>query len=96
MTVPEPIDTSHRFRLSDRLYLKEDGDQLLAFDPKSLAVHQLNESAAAVARMCDGDTACEQMVVSLVEHYGVEPREASRIVYESLKVLREKSLLDPR
>lgn len=95
MTAPEPIDTTHRFRLSERLYLKRDGEQLLAFDPKSLAVHQLNESAAVVARMCDGDTACEQMVVSLVREYGVEPREASRIVYESLRVLRDKSLLDP-
>ncbi len=94
MTAPEPIDTTQRFRLSDRLLLKEDGEETLVFDPISLAVHQLNESAAAVAGMCDGDTSCEQMVACLVERFGLELVDAARIVYEGLRALRDKELLD--
>ncbi len=94
MTEPEPVDTTQTFRLSDRLLLKEDGEETLVFDPLSLAVHQLNESAAAVARMCDGDTSCEQMVVSLVDRFGLELGNAARIVYEGLRALRDKELLD--
>jgi hypothetical protein len=94
VTAPEAIDTSQRFRLSERLLLKEDGEETLVFDPISLAVHQLNESAAAVARMCDGETSCEQMVASLVERFGLELGDAARIVYEGLRALRDKELFD--
>ena len=94
MTTSEPIDITLRFRLSDRLLVKENGEETLMFDPIALAVYQLNESAAAVALMCDGETSCEQMVASLVERCGLELGNAARIVYEGLRMLRDKELLD--
>ena len=90
----DPLDTSVNYRLSERVLLKEDGEEVLAFDPETLAVHQLNESLAMIANALDGSTSCEQLVVKLVENYGLSVAEAAAEVYRALEILTENNLLD--
>ncbi len=89
-----PLDTARTYRLSDRLLLKEVGEELVAFDSGSLAVHELNTSMAAVAQMCDGKHSCEQMVIALAARHGLELKDASRAVYRALRILRDQNLLE--
>lgn len=88
------LDTTKSYRLSDRLLLKDDGDELLAFDPDTLSVHQFNSSLARVAKLCDGSFSCEQMVANFVETFGLDDPDAAREVYRALKILWEQSLLE--
>ncbi len=88
------IDTTQTYRLLDRLLLKEDGEEILAFDPDSLTVHQFNSSLARVAKQCDGKSSCEQLVIDFVETYGLDFHAASREVYRALKILDEHGLLE--
>ena len=88
------IDTTQIYRLSPSLYLKEDGEGLLVLDPNSYSVHELNRSAAIVARLCNGENTCEKMVVILVEEYGEETAAAAQIVYLILTLLHDQGLLE--
>ena len=88
-----PLDTTRKYRLSDRVLLKEDGDDILAFEPESLTVHQFNSSLARVAKLCDGKLSCEELVIEFAETYGLEVSDASREVYRALKILDEYKLL---
>ncbi len=89
-----PINTQQNYRLSNRILLKEDGDDILAFDPESLAIHQLNASLALVAKLCDGALTCEQMVLEVMDAFGLDARQASQAVYESLSLLNQHDLLE--
>lgn len=89
------IDTSLTFALLERVLLKEDGDQVLAFDPETLAVHQLNESLTTIARALNGTRSCEEMVILLVETYGLDVAEASKELYRALETLIEHKLIEP-
>lgn len=88
------IDTSLTYRLSERVLLKEDDDQLLAFDPETLAVHQLNESLARIANTLDGKMSCEELVAMLRDTYGLSVADAAKEVYRALEILTEHNLLE--
>lgn len=90
------LDTTQRYRLLDRLLLEEAGDQVLAFDPETLSVHQFNTSLAHLARLADGSSSCEQLTAEFADHYGLEIRDASQQVYQGLLLLKEKGLLEVR
>jgi len=89
------IDTTRTYSLIERVLLKEEDDQVLAFDPETLAVHQLNESLTTIANALDGTRSCEQLVVLLVETYGLEVAEASKELYRALEILTEHKLIEP-
>jgi hypothetical protein len=88
------FDTTRCYRLLECLHLKEDGEQLLVLDARTYTVHELNESAAIVARLCDGSRSCEQMVASIVTSYHSAPLNAAEIVYRGLKLLDDQGLLE--
>lgn len=87
------VDISRAYRLSERLLLKEDGVDLLAFDPDSLSVHQLNSSMARIARLCQQSASCEEMVIDFVETYGLEYKEAAGTVLQALQVLDQHEMI---
>ena len=74
--------------------LKQDGDDVLAFDPDTLCVHQFNSSLGRLAQLCDRSLSCEQLVAAFVESYGLDVNEASREVYRALRILNENELLE--
>jgi hypothetical protein len=88
------FDTTQIYRLSTSLYLKEDGDGLLVLDPNSYSVHELNQSAAIVARLCNGKNTCEKIVAVLVEDHGEETAAAAEIAYRTLNLLHDQGLLE--
>ena len=89
----EVLDTRRTYRLGGELLLKKVGDELLAFDPKTLAVHEFNNTLASIAQLCDGKHSCEQIVVHVAREFELELGDASREVYRGLKLLRDKNLL---
>ena len=82
--------------LSKRLLLKDDGPDLLAFDPETLSVFQFNSSMAAIVKLLDGEHSCEQLVIDLAERYGLELPEAAREVYRALKLLHDQAILEAK
>jgi hypothetical protein len=88
------IDTRQTYRLNNRVLLKDDGDDVLAFDPKSLSIHQLNASLALVAKLCDGEQSCEQIVVAVMDAFSLDSKQAAKAVYESLSLLSQHNLLE--
>lgn len=74
--------------------LKQAGEDLLAFDPESLEVHELNSLAASVARLCDGAHSCEQIVASIGAQFDLVAEDAARETYRALVMLREERLID--
>jgi len=87
------LDTARSYTLLDALHLQEDGEQLLVLDTRSYTVHQLNASAALVARLCDGNSTCAEMVATLAGDHGLQTREAAEIVFRGLSLLDEQGLL---
>jgi coenzyme PQQ synthesis protein D (PqqD) len=65
--------------------------QLLVFDPETNEAHALNEGAALVYELCDGETTTEEMRLRLPE-IGLPPDR--EIVELALAELREASLID--
>jgi hypothetical protein len=89
------FDTVLKYRLLEKLLLKEDGDELLAFDPSGLEVHQLNSSLATVARLCDGKNSCEQIVIEFATRFGLSIDDASREAYRAMVILHDRKLISP-
>lgn len=89
------FDTTRKYRLLEKLMLKEDGDELLALDPSGLEVHELNSSLAAVARLCDGENSCEQIVIEFAARFGLGIEDASREVYRAMVMLNDRKLIAP-
>ena len=90
----DTVDTKKVYRLADRLMLKPDGDVTLAFDPQTLAVHQLNATLAAVAERLDGERSTESVVLACSEAWGLDVGATSREVYRSLQILLAESLIE--
>ena len=88
------LDLTKTYRLAAPLHVKENSDGLLIMDPKTYAVHELNESAAIVVRFCDGDTSCEEIVARIVEEHGQDTHSAARIVYHGLALLKSQGLIE--
>lgn len=87
------MDITRKYHIPEGFISKEDGGDLLVCQKDGLEVHSLNTSLAAVYRMCDGDNACERMVVEFAQMYGMGICDASREVYRSLTILGDKKLI---
>ena len=90
------LDTTQCYRVSDRLLSKPDGAEVLTYDPRTMNVHELNESLAFVFGMCDGSHSCEEMVIALMKRYDVDVETASKETYRALKLLANDDLIEPR
>ena len=89
------LDTTRSYRAVDRLLTKPEGDELLAYDPRSMLIHEFNESLAFVFGLCDGERPCEEMVIEVMRRYGLEVDAASKETYRALKHLVGDSLIEP-
>ena len=66
----------------------------MVYDPVEELVHILNDTAAAVYRMCDGKHNVEDMEASLRSTFHVsDMQDLRRDIQETLQLLREKNLL---
>ncbi len=74
--------------------LKEVDGQLLAFEPDDLEVHELNASMAAIARLCDGENSCEQIVLAFADEFAISIDDSAREVYRAMAVLAKKNLIE--
>ena len=79
-------------RRIDGPYLERVGDELLVYDDTTDTAHALNEAAAAVYEMCDGDTDIEAMVAGL-ESRDLGPID-SDIVWVALLELADRGLVE--
>jgi hypothetical protein len=50
---------------------------------------------AAVARWCDGEHSCEQIVIQFARLFALSVDHAAREVYRALAILRSKQLISP-
>lgn len=90
---PSGINISQTFRINERLLLKEEGSGMIAFDPDSLAVHQLNRSMAHVARLCQQSASGDALVVDFSETYGLDRDEATSTILQALRVLKQHEMI---
>ena len=79
-------------RRTEGPYLERVGDELLVYDDTTDTAHALNEAAAAVYEMCDGDTSVEAMVAGL-ESRNLGPVD-SDVVWIALIELADKGLVE--
>lgn len=67
---------------------------MLILDPRTYSVHELNETAAIVARLCDGQRSCEQIVAEVATDHEADVQDAAAVVYRGLKQLEDQGLLE--
>jgi hypothetical protein len=89
------LNTRQRYRACAELLSKPDGADVLTYDPRTMKVHELNESLAFLFGMCDGSKSCEEMVVALMKRYDLDIETASKETYLALKLLDEDKLIEP-
>ncbi len=90
------LDTIQLYRVCDRLLSKPDGAEVLTYDPRTMKVHELNESLAFVFGMSDGSHSCEEMVIALMKRYDLDVETASKETYCALKLLTNDDLIEPQ
>ncbi len=90
------VDTTQHYRVCDRLLSKPDGAEVLTYDPRTMKVHELNESLAFVFGMCDGSHSCEEMSIALMKRYDLDVESASKETYRALKLLAHDDLIEPQ
>jgi pyrroloquinoline quinone biosynthesis protein D len=87
-------DDAWRPRLAARARLKFDpiaGQELILFPEAALA---LNETGAAIVRLCDGTHSTDEIVGQLAKNYGGADRDAlAREVMDFLATIRARGLL---
>lgn len=82
----------HRAR-SEKLIVKELGDDLVVYDETDDAAHELNAAAAAVWRRCDGETDVETIAKELETELGL-PADGE-VVSLAIAELSRAKLLEP-
>jgi Coenzyme PQQ synthesis protein D (PqqD) len=76
----------------DELVTRELSDELLVYDLKRHKAHCLNQTAAAVWKLCDGKATVKEIAKSLAEVLGAPVDE--RIIHLALEQLAKFHLLD--
>src|SRR4030095_5689768 len=77
----------------DQLVVRELPDEVLIYDLVRDKAHCLNQSAAAIWRLCDGQTTPAQIAKKLEKELGT-PDE--RVIWLALEELGKQHLLDER
>ena len=90
------LDTTQLYRVCDRLLSKPDDAEVLTYDPRTMKVHELNESLTFVFGMCDGSNSCEEISIALMKRYGLDVETASKEAYCALKLLANDGLIEPQ
>ncbi len=68
-------------------------DENALFDPRSGAVHLLNDTALAIWDLCDGQTSPDEMVTAVCELTGMHPDIVTEDVQRILGEFEEAGLL---
>lgn len=110
MTVAEPMHNSDEDSVTDQSLStpmqprpKEDlveseelvGQQLFLYDEAINAVHQLNEGAAIVWLLCDGDRDVKSIAEEIAETYSLSEQQVLTQVQEAVAHFQELDLLEP-
>ncbi len=53
--------------------LRRSGDEIILYDPAEDRVHFVNETAAAIWELCDGETEEDEMIVAICQLTGMLP-----------------------
>ena len=69
-----------------------DGEAVL-FDEASSMLHRLGALAGAVWLYCDGSTDVATIIGELADTFGLEPREVTPVVYDTLERFADEGLL---
>lgn len=72
---------------------KELLDEIILYDDRTYKAHCLNNTAAAVWRLCDGNHSVADMAKALVPGSESDPGAAESLVWAALKQLRKSGLL---
>ena len=62
-------------------------DDLVLYDPRTDAVHVLNETAAAVWWLCDGQLTCREIATQIAKLYGKQLPDVEEDVLQALQML---------
>ena len=69
------------------------GDDLLLLNRETNRIHQLNATASFIWRCCERSPSAEEIVDLMVAKFAVDEHKALRDVVETLRRLRELSLV---
>ena len=87
------LDSQTRPALAPRVRLRDDpvtGEPVLLYPEGFL---ELNETAYAIASLCDGSKTVTELVAALAAEYEAEPAEVEPDVLECLRDLRQRNLV---
>ena len=80
-------------RRADLSFRDLDGETVV-LDRRSGKVHQLNRTASYVWQRCDGRTELREIIASLAQSYGAEPRDVEGDVAAVMAQFAELRLLE--
>ena len=89
------VDATFVPRLAKKARLRFDrhsGKHVIVYPERGLA---LNESAAAIARRCDGTRTIGAIALELATEAGAEPASVEQDVLAFVEMLSQKGLLEP-
>jgi pyrroloquinoline quinone biosynthesis protein D len=91
---PTPPGDTRRPRLSSRARLEIDhvSQQRVVLYPEGILL--LNETAAAILRLCDGRHTLEELLAELAQRYALRPEQLRADVYDYLERLQEYNLIE--
>jgi predicted deacylase len=70
------------------------GDEIVAIKDDCLATHVLNKTAAFIWERCNGTRRIEEITHELCENFEVSPDVAHTDVTETIKVLKQKGMVN--
>jgi PqqD family protein of HPr-rel-A system len=76
-----------------RMWLRQVNGENAVYDPRTGAIHLLNETALAIWQLCDGETSPEEMVVAICELCRVHREIAVEDVTRTLDEFDRASLI---
>ena len=81
-------------RKRENLLVRDAGDETAVFDPSTGVLAQLNATAFAIWRACDGETTPEEIAGALADLTGISSQQLMSEVEATIGTLLEKGLLE--
>lgn len=78
----------------NHLIVRELENEFIIIDTKSAQIHSLNETAAAIWRMCDDKLSVDDMAQRILEKFDVSFETAKSDVEKTLRSFLEKGLIN--
>ncbi len=82
-----------RLRRADNVICREIDNEMVVIRDDGLTVHVLNQTAARIWEMCNGDLGPDEIAARLCERYDVSLERASNDVRNALARMMEKGIL---